>query len=259
VTTRVGSAATKRCGLGAPGLRARLGRLHKAATITGDGIGKTAARMANDSTGKPDLSSVATSDMLARVGRAADGAQLSIGDLADGLGERSFGLLLLVLALFAWIPVLPPGVPSIFGFAIVLLAGQLIAGRTSPWLPGWIRRRGVKRASFVALIERAGPYLKRVERVTRPRLRFMTGAAAERAIAVYIVLLALLICIPLPMTNAFPALAVAVLAVAFIQQDGLLAMVGITMGLAAVAIMIAFWGGAYLGIVWAVERGTIGP
>ena len=63
--------------------------------------------------------------------------------------------------------------------------------------------------------------------------------------------LALVICVPLPMTNAFPALAVAILAIALIQQDGLLTLVGILAGVAALGIMVAFWGGAYLGIRWA--------
>lgn len=192
-----------------------------------------------------------TSELLASVASKADGPFITLSDFADHLRERSFGLLLLVLAVIGWIPILPPGVASIFGLAILLLAGQMVLGRVQPWLPHWIGRRAVRSDAFARLVSRITPTLQRLERVVRPCLLFLTNAKAERLVAAFVMLLALVICVPLPMTNAFPALAVAILAIALIQQDGLLTLLGILAGLAALGIMVAFWSGAYLGIRWA--------
>lgn len=192
-----------------------------------------------------------TSELLAAVAHEADGPSVTLADFADHLRERSFGLLLLVFAILGWIPILPPGVASIFGLAILLLAGQMVLGRVQPWLPHWIARRGVNCEAFARLVTRITPALLRLERVTRPRLPILTSAKAERLVAGFVMLLALVICVPLPMTNAFPALAVAILAIALIQQDGLLTLLGILAGVAALGIMVVFWSGAYLGIRWA--------
>jgi len=167
------------------------------------------------------------------------------------LRERSFGLLLLIVAVIGWIPIVPPGVASIFGLAILLLAGQMALGRVRPWLPRRIGRRAIRSDAFARLVTRITPAPRRLERVARPRLPLLTGAKAERLVAAFVMLLALVICVPLPMTNAFPALAVAILAIALIQQDGLLTLLGILAGLAALGIMVAFWSGAILGIRWA--------
>lgn len=192
-----------------------------------------------------------TSELLASVASKADGPFITLADFAEHLRERSFGLLLLVFAIIGWIPILPPGVASIFGLAILLLAGQMVLGRVQPWLPHWIARRAVSCEAFARLVTRITPALQRLERVVRPRLPFLTSARAERLVAGFVMILALVICVPLPMTNAFPALAVAILAIALIQQDGLLTLLGILAGVAALGIMIAFWSGAYLGIRWA--------
>jgi hypothetical protein len=192
-----------------------------------------------------------TSELLASVASEAEGPSITLADFADHLRERSFGLLLLILAIIGWIPILPPGVASIFGLAILLLAGQMVLGRVQPWLPHWIARRAITSDAFARLVTRITPALQRLERVARPRLPFLTCAKAERLVAGFVMLLALVICVPLPMTNAFPALAVAILAIALIQQDGLLTLLGILAGVAALGIMVAFWSGAFFGLRWA--------
>jgi hypothetical protein len=200
-----------------------------------------------------DISHLAlrTSELLRRFAEEGDGPTVTLADIAAHLRERSFGLLLFVTGMLGWIPVLPPGVSSIFGLAISLFAVQLMVGRVRPWMPGWLARRGIGRAAFAKGLLRVTPLLARVERVSRPRLAWMTGPAAERLLGGYILILALFVCVPLPMTNAMPAFAVTVIAIALIQQDGLLSLIGIGLGIAAIAAMIAIWGGAYLGAVWA--------
>src|SRR3546814_20595413 len=62
-------------------------------------------------------------------------------DVFAGLGERAFGMLLFVATLPAFIPI--PGVGGAISGPLAILIGlQLLAGRSIPWLPKFIARRG---------------------------------------------------------------------------------------------------------------------
>ena len=65
---------------------------------------------------------------------------LDFNTLMQGLGRRAFGMLLLLATLPAFIPIPIGGVLS--GPLVVLLAAQLFIGLRTPWLPGFIARRG---------------------------------------------------------------------------------------------------------------------
>lgn len=177
---------------------------------------------------------------------------VTVREVTEALDDRSFGLVLLVLALPAWIPVLPPGVPSLFGAAIAAVAAQMMLGRPMPWLPRFAARLSLPSERFHRLVERAAPWLARVETVCRPRLRPVTTGASARLVALWIAILALAICVPVPMTNSGPALSIAVIALGLLERDGLIVLGGALLGVVSLAVSVAFWGGAYLGVRWLV-------
>lgn len=193
-----------------------------------------------------------TSDLLRAFAAARGTGEVGVREIADALGGRSFGLLLLVLALPAWIPVLPPGVPSVFGAAIVVVAGQMLLGRPTPWLPGFADRLGMPADRFRRLAGRTTPWLARIETVCRPRLRHLADGPAGRLAALWVMVLALAICVPVPMTNSGPALSIAVMALGLLERDGLVVAAGAALGVLSLAVSVAFWGGAYLGLRWLI-------
>ncbi len=199
-----------------------------------------------------EIGSASASELLRALAETHDERPVTVREVTDALGDRSFGLVLMVLALPAWIPVLPPGVPSLFGAAIVAIAAQMIVGRPVPWLPGFAARLSLPSDRFRRLVERAAPWLARVETVCRPRLRSVTGGIPARMIALWIAILALAICVPVPMTNSGPALSIAVIALGLLERDGLIVLGGTMLGLVSLAVSIAFWGGAYLGVRWLI-------
>lgn len=192
----------------------------------------------------------AASALLLALARARRGRRLTLGEIAAGLGGRSFGLLLLALALPAWIPVLPPGVPSVFGLAIALLALQMALRRPRPWLPGVVARRGLAAARLERALLRARPWLQRLEGLCRERQRWLFEGPAAVLLALWLLLLALALMVPLPMTNSGPAAAIALTALGLVERDGLVVLGGVLLGLLGLAAIALFWGGAWLGLQW---------
>ena len=89
-------------------------------------------------------------------------------DLFDGLGRRGFGMLLFVAALPAFIPIPVGGAVS--GPLVVLIATQLLVGLRKPWLPAFIAERAPRRQALARFERIVDPWLRRLERLVRPRL-----------------------------------------------------------------------------------------
>lgn len=178
---------------------------------------------------------------------------LTLADLSDGLGERSFGFVLLLVALPAWIPVLPPPVRSVLGLPLGIVAVQMLLVRPGLSLPGWLGRLSIKRDRARRIVERARPWLQRTERLTRPRLERFAAERFQRRLGAFVLLNACLVAVPLPMTTSGPALATAVLAIGLIERDGGFVLAGLVLGLLAIAASVTFWLLVWFGVAWTLE------
>jgi hypothetical protein len=180
--------------------------------------------------------------------------RLTLGDIETALGDRGFGLLLLVFAL----PAIVPGVAALASVPLILLAPQLTLGFSKPWLPRALANRSMARADFANMVARAVPQLRRVERILRPRYPLLTSPPFERLIGVVCLLLGLLLPLPIPFTNIPVALPIAIMALAVIARDGSFALIGLLAGLAVIATIggvgwvslqeVLQWAGKYLGM-----------
>lgn len=156
---------------------------------------------------------------------AADGPErLTFTELAAKLHGRAWGGLLLIFAAINLLP-LPPGTSVFFAIPILIVSAQMVAGRESPWFPGRIDRRGVKKSELQRLIDKMGWVESRVERIFRPRLGELTGETAARFIGVICFLLALVAAIPIPLFHVAPAAAIVLFGLALIYRDGALVIV----------------------------------
>lgn len=186
----------------------------------------------------PDPSRAAKPDQRAR------GPQAALGDLVDRLDERGFGLLLFVLA----IPCAPPFVyllPQIVSVPMMLLAGQMAAGRRTPWFPDALRRRRFSIDAFRDVLRRTEKYVRVLEHFAHPRLRPVTGHGAARILGALLLIPSFSIMLPLPMTNTVPGIGVAIAALGLIERDGVLVVLGLLVGLCWVALLVV--GAAVLG------------
>lgn len=178
-------------------------------------------------------------DIVERVIDAGSGDQVSVGELLDGFGHRSFGPLILTPSILVASPLsVLPGFPTAAGAVIALIAVQMLLGRRSPWLPGSLRRRRIDRRRLRRAAARLQPIARRVDRLVRPRLEFLTTGPFARAIAAICVLIALTMP-PLelvPMANSTTGAAISVFGLALAARDGLLALLALGLTVAGAAI-----------------------
>ena len=161
---------------------------------------------------------------------------LQLGDVFTGLGRRSFGMLLFVTTLPAFIPI--PGVGGAVSGPLVVLVGlQLLFGLRKPWLPKFIARRGPHRHLMVRFRNRLSPWLARLERVVRPRASAMLDYRPASAVTgMMLILLGLLLSLPIPFTNFVFGGLLLLFAFALLERDGRLMAIAWIAGAAAVAV-----------------------
>lgn len=147
--------------------------------------------------------------------------RLSFTELAAQLHGRAWGGLLFIFAAINMLP-LPPGTSAFFAIPILLVAGQMVFGRASPWFPARLDRRGVTKNELQKLVSKIGWLEARVERLFKPRLPQFTGTTAARLIGIVCFLLALVAAIPIPLFHVAPATAIVLFGLALIYRDGAL-------------------------------------
>lgn len=174
---------------------------------------------------------------LARLAEDVPGEAASLSWILEQLHERAFGLFLLVLALPCCVPFLY-GIPQIVALPLMFVSAQMVIGRRTPWLPARLGAREVSKAGLEGLARRAGPWLRRIEALSRPRLGALTRAPLDRALGLALVLFSASILVPLPGTNTVPGFAVVVVAMGILQRDGLLVVLGALMGTAWIASLV---------------------
>ena len=180
---------------------------------------------------------MAISARLTHLAEAAPSDKVTLAWILDQLRERAFGLFLLILALPCCIPFLY-GVPQVVALPLMFIAAQVVLGRSAPWLPAKLAAREVSRESLEGLASRAGPWLRRIEALSRPRLVALTRAPLDRVVGVALVLFSASILVPLPATNTVPGFAVVVVAMGILQRDGILVIMGSILGTAWIASLI---------------------
>lgn len=161
-------------------------------------------------------------------------AELSLGEMLGRIESNDGpGPLLFVLTLPILLP-LPPGVSMVLALPLLLVAPQIVIGRRKIWLPKALSRRTIKRRPLITLIKRILPPLDRVERIVRPRLRFLTGRVGASIVGVACTLIAVVLVLPIPFANLVPALALGAFSIGLTRKDGLFVLAGY--GLIAVAV-----------------------
>ena len=194
---------------------------------------------------------VPTSVVLQRLHDAAPPGHFTLGWLMGSLRKRSFGIIMLLLAVVA----IAPGVSIIAGLLLMIPAFQMIAGHPSPIFPRRIAAHPLPTRHLAALVQRAVPILKYLETMIHPRWPTPLEAT-KRLVGVVVVLLnGVLLCTPIPLSNIVPALVIALISLAYLEEDGVLLSIALLAAAIVLAIaLVAAWemalGAKWIGGLW---------
>lgn len=175
-----------------------------------------------------------TSELLASLANGTDDDLIPFGRLLEGFGRRGFGVLLLAVTLPTFIP-LPVGVGAITGPLIALVGLQMMLMLDQPWLPAALRRRGMRRDTYGRFLARTRPWLRRLERISCPRLTVLSERRIANVVTGALVLAnGLLLSLPIPFTNYPFGILMLLFSMAVIERDGVMMLVAWVLGAAAV-------------------------
>jgi hypothetical protein len=167
----------------------------------------------------------------------------TIADVRDALADRSFATLLFLFAAINLLP-LPPGSSAFLGLPPLIIAAQMIVGQTKLWLPDFILRRPIEADRFKLVVTKLTPWLRKAERLVRPRYWPFSIKAADRLIGLLAFALSILLVAPIPFGNWLPALAIALYGLALSERDGVMFAAGSLVLVAALCVLGAIFGSA---------------
>jgi hypothetical protein len=186
----------------------------------------------------PD-SKLPPSQRLRRFMLGSKGKKLTMGGLVKGLGNRSIGILLMLLAVPTFLQ--PPGLPfaAVMSIGTALIGLQMLLGRREVSLPSQVARRelpGKFGRKFLVLGFRA---FRWIEKRMSPRMAHLLTHNMHKFLGVIILILSAIIFLPIPGGNIIPGIAVFVMGAGLAIGDGVAVIVGIFISVLSLAATIA--------------------
>jgi hypothetical protein len=183
--------------------------------------------------------------VLDSVEHAGDDDNVTVAEIVEEIGAEAFGPLLLVPSLVLVSPLSGiPGMPTIGAIIITLIAVQIVIGRKSLWLPGFVRNRSMNRMR----LDKSIGYLRKpaglIDRITRKRLSFLTEPPLDKIPALICVATGFFIPVfeTVPFSVSIVASAVALFALAMVTKDGLAVILGLLVTAASVVFAVSMFG-----------------
>jgi hypothetical protein len=154
---------------------------------------------------------------------------LTIGEILDSVGRRTYGPMLLVIGLFAISPAtIVPGFTWLAAALTLVVAGQMALGLKRVWLPARALSAEAPRDQVRKGVAAARPWARRIDSVLKPRLTFLTAPPFVNLVGVLCVAAAL-VTFPLgliPFAPLAPGVAVVFFGLGVTARDGLWILAG---------------------------------
>jgi len=193
---------------------------------------------------KPDMarkthdnaaSETPVSDLLGALRESSgSGDQVSIAAIVESLGTASLSAVMLLPALVVVTPLSGiPGLSSVCGVLIALVAAQRVVGKRHLWLPEWLLSRRIEREKLANTITWLDKPAYWIDRLTRRRLSPLVHKPFSTLMALICVAcgLAMPVLELVPFSSSILGSAVSLAAIALVAKDG-------AVGLLALLIMV---------------------
>jgi len=194
--------------------------------------------------------------LSATLSHTIDGIQgdtVTLRELMLAIGEQGLLLLCALATLPFLFPVSIPGVSTVFGAAIVLLAVAVTLNRM-PWLPSSILDRRLDAAKLVPVMRKGVVIVSRMDAWVRPRALQLTTGTMTVVNGCVLIFGGVLLMAPfglIPFSNTAPAVGILLLTIGMLQRDGLFVLLGylgtiLTVVYFGVLLYAAWWAGGAL-------------
>ena len=165
----------------------------------------------------------------------------TIADLLDTFGPRSFAILFIVLMALPALPLPTGAVSHVLEIITMLLALELVIGRTDVWVPKRFRDRELKMLSNARFRKTLVKRIRWFEKFSRPRMaelleKRITGVGFGAA--VFGLTLTAFLSPPFSGLDTLPSLGVVVLSLGVLLGDIVIAGIGLAIGAGGVALVI---------------------
>lgn len=175
----------------------------------------------------------------------AGGETVSLADVLDETGTRSFAPLILIPALILVSPLSGIlGLPTLFATVIALITAQKLAGRDHVWMPERLQRREIEAGKLERATKWLRPPARFIDRHMHRRLSALVSPLAT--VLTLVTIIGICVLIPflevLPFVTSIFAVAISLFAIGLLARDGVFVLLGylqVGLSLAAVWSLVA--------------------
>jgi hypothetical protein len=165
----------------------------------------------------------------------------TLGELGSVFGEKSFAVAILLLMFLPALPLPTGGITHVFEAITVLLAGEMVFGRRTIWVPARWRDRELGKG----IVHKAIPFVVRrirwFERFSRHRgARLFEQRWFLRVLGLAVIALAVAAAIAPPFSglDTIPAMGAVVIALGIILEDVAIMGIGFAIGAAGIVLLL---------------------
>lgn len=192
------------------------------------------------------LDNTSVSESFKKLAQKDQKSKSKIIEILEEFHENGILLAMVFFSLPVAVPLpYPPGFTTVMGLPLVILALQMLFGGKKVRLPNKINNYEIKNTTLKMISNKIVPIIESIEKYIKPRLSFAKSVYCEQFVGFACLVAALAVAIPLPLTNAIPALGITVMALGLLNRDGVVIIAGFLISLVGLAIafsaVIASW------------------
>ena len=158
------------------------------------------------------------------------GQGVTVGRVFEVLAGRGYAILIIILALPFCLPIPLIAMSPFFGLLLVLFGGRLAMG-LKPWLPERMLEKEIPYPTIFGIVAHGKRVARRLEPILHPRWLWLSCPEMLRIHGLTVAYLSLLLSLPLPIpfTNAIPAIGIVLVALGMLERDGVFIFCGYLM------------------------------
>ncbi|WP_341764227.1 exopolysaccharide biosynthesis protein [Candidatus Tisiphia endosymbiont of Beris chalybata] len=173
------------------------------------------------------LDATKVSSIFYKLGQKDQQGITKISELIADFHENGLVLTMLFFAIPVAIPLpYPPGFTTLMGLPLIILSIQMLLGLRQIFLPARINNYQISNMTLIKVSKKFVPIITVVEKYLKPRFNFSNSIYCEQFVGLVSLFCSIAVAVPLPLTNAIPALGIAVMTLGLLNRDGLIILLG---------------------------------